>query len=229
VRIRGESFSKHAVKRALATANRPRGSRRLAKALDHDGPYKVLLGAGDTTLDGWLATDIAWNAPMYLDATGTWPFPGGSVSHIYGDHMVEYATLPGTRALLGEALRVLRPGGKLRLSSPDVERIARIYLDGPEEIRRQCMDENRGAGYEVHYPVDLLRNTFVEAGHQDGYLFDFAALSREFEEAGFVNVARHESGESDDPELRGLERRATSSAALRELIVQGEKPPAGGG
>src|SRR3954469_2048628 len=203
-------------KRALAAANRPRASRRLRRALDQPGPYKLLLGAGDTKIDGWLATDIAWNAPMYLDVTGPWPFADGSVSHVYGDHMVEYATLPGTRALLREALRVLRPGGKLRLSSPDVERIARIYLDGPEDVRRECMDENRGAGYEVSYPVDLLRNTFVEAGHQDGYLFDFGALSREFEEAGFVNVARHESGESDDPELRGLERRATSFAAMRE-------------
>jgi predicted SAM-dependent methyltransferase len=159
--------------------------------------------------------------------TRPWPFADGSVSHVYGDHMVEYATLPGTRALLREALRVLRPGGKLRLSSPDVERIARVYLDGPDELRRKSMEDNREAGYEVHYPVDLLRNTFVEAGHQDGYLFDFASLSHEFEEAGFVNVARHESGESDDPELRGLERRATETGALRELIVQGEKPAGG--
>jgi predicted SAM-dependent methyltransferase len=224
VTIRGESLPKRLTKTALAAGNRPRASRRLKRALEAPGPYKLLIGAGRTQLDGWLATDIAWNARMYLDATGPWPFPDGSVSHVYGDHMVEYATLPGTRALLREALRVLQPGGRIRLSSPDVERIARIYLDGPEDLRRRCMDDNREAGYEVHYPVDLLRNTFVEAGHQDGYLFDFASLSQEFLAAGFVDVARYESGGSDDPALRGLEQRASEAGALRELIVQGRKP-----
>jgi predicted SAM-dependent methyltransferase len=122
---------------------------------------------------------------------------------------------------------VLQPGGVIRLSSPDIERIARLYLDGPETLRRECMNQNRESGYEVHHPVDLLRNTFVEAGHQDGYLFDFASLSQEFLAAGFTDVSRYESGESDDPELRGLETRATDAGTLRELIVQGRKPATG--
>jgi predicted SAM-dependent methyltransferase len=227
VRIRGESFPKYVTKRAIATINRPLASRRLAAALGRPGPHKLVIGAGRTRFDGWLATDIAWNAPMYLDATKPWPFPEASVSHVYGDHMIEYATLPGTRALLCHAMRALQPGGAIRLSSPDVERIARVYLEGPAELRRLCMEQNRKSGYEVHYPVDLLRNTFVEAGHQDGYLFDFASLAEEFREAGFVDVKRYESGESDDPELRGLEDRASTAGAVRELIVQGRKPATG--
>ena len=220
-----EPLPKTMVKKVIATANRPMATQRLHRAIREDeGPHKVVLGCGRVRPDGWLHTDIAWNAPMYLDATRPWPFPPNSVGRIYADNMIEHVPVAAGRSVLRHAFAALQPGGVIRLATPDVERIARLYLEGATEFNLRCMEHDRRTGYDVHYPVDLLRNVFTAAGHEVGYQFDYSILSAELEAVGFVDVKRCEAGESEDEELRGLELRASDIEAARELIVEATKP-----
>ena len=169
-------------------------------------PYRVELGAGPVRRDGWVCTDVRSATGYHLDATRPWPFPPGSVSHVYADNMIEHVTLDGARALFQHAIVALRPGGRIRLVTPDVERCAQVYVERGELAAAQ-LDAHRGAGTRVEHLVDILRGVFIEYGHDRGYAWDFASLSAELAAAGFTSIERCELQQSADPALSGLEWR----------------------
>jgi predicted SAM-dependent methyltransferase len=215
---------KTALKTGLAAANRPVATARLRRVLaDLEPPYRIQIGSGDRRLDGWLCTDIAWNARLHLDATKPWPVPDGSVSHVYADNVIEHVRMPAARSLLRHTLNALASGGAIRLATPDIERIARMYL-ADDETTQAHMERNRRAGYAVHYPVDLLTNTYTEAGHYLGYLWDWTALSTELRAAGYTDVQRSETGDSADPLFRDLEARTAPTEVAAALVVEARKP-----
>ena len=82
-------------------------------------PYRLELGTNEVNHDGWIPTDVRWRARNYLDATGPWPFPPDSISHVYADNVIEHVSLDGARSLLREAARTMQPGGRIRLVTPD--------------------------------------------------------------------------------------------------------------
>ena len=153
-----------------------------------------------------------------MDATATWPFPDASTSHIYSDNVIEHLRMAPVRTLLNQAHRVLRPGGTIRLVTPDVRTVVNLYLADDDETARHMAQASEG-GYDVHHQVDLLRILFQEAGHHLGYLWDEPSLSAELEAAGFTEIARHEVGQSDDPILCGLEKRDSPIQLALEAVA----------
>lgn len=105
------------------------------------------------------------------------------------------------RVLLREAFRVLRPGGRIKLVTPDVQALAELYVAGGPDARAH-MARASGSGYEVHHRVDRLRIVFQEAGHADGYLWDRDALAAELTAARFVDVVRCAASRRNDPSSR---------------------------
>jgi SAM-dependent methyltransferase len=57
------------------------------------------------------------------------PFPDGDFDAVYHSHVLEHFPREGALRFLREAVRVLRPGGIMRVVVPDLEQIARVYLD----------------------------------------------------------------------------------------------------
>lgn len=171
---------------------------------------------------GWISTDIGWRTPHYMDATAEWPFPSSSATLVYSDNVIEHISLEGNRRLLREAYRVLHPSGRIRLATPDVRRLAELYLAGSGETDWH-VEELRRKGYPADHHVDVLRVVFQEAGHHVGYLWDFDALSTELRRAGFTGIERFESGLSGTPELAGLERRDERPSSPIMLVVEAAK------
>ena len=211
--------------RRLANAGRKAaGFVRLRRLLATSSPpYRVELGSGLVCRDGWVSTDVWSRAPLHLDATRSWPFPPGTVSHVYGDNMIEHVPLEGARALFRHALRALQPGGRIRLVTPDARRCAEIYLEGGELAEAQ-FEAHRGAGTRMEHAVDILRAVFVEYEHDRGYAWDFESLSAELRSAGFEAIERCELEESDDPVLRGLESRVLPVDRVAMLVVEARRP-----
>ena len=186
---------------------------------------RIQVGASASRLPGWLNTDIARGAEYYLDATQPWPVPDGSVAYVYGDNFIEHLTLPEARAFLAHARRAMAPQGRIRLVTPDVGTTARLYLDGGLE-QEAALARHRKHGYQVDYPVDLLRILFAESEHWRGYCFDEVSLRSELDAAGFVNVRRLHVGQSDDPVLRDLEDRTEPIEDRLQLVLEATAPDA---
>jgi predicted SAM-dependent methyltransferase len=209
---------------SLRFGRRPFSQRRFKQAVAAARPVRVNVGGAGHPLDGWINTDVHWRARHYLDLAKPWPVPAGSIDAIYGDNVIEHLPLEVGRAALRHALVALRPGGAIRLATPDGERTARAYLDDPV-LTAAHLDRHRRAGYAVAHPIDLLRVTFAEAGHYLGYIYDFASLTAELEAAGFTDVSRREAGESSEAAFRGLENRAEPTEIATELVVEARRPP----
>jgi predicted SAM-dependent methyltransferase len=208
----------------LTALRAPMLSRRFRRAVaDSASPVKVNVGAGTVVLPGWINTDVLWRSGMYLDLTKPWPVPPESIDRIYGDNVIEHFSLPTVRDVLRHCYQALRPGGAIRLATPDLERTARAYLDDPA-LTAAHLERHRRHGYPAEHPADMLRVTYAYHGHHRGYIFDWAALSAELAAAGFADIRRYDAGQSDDPEFKGLETRAEPTEAATELIVEARKP-----
>ena len=111
----------------LTAVRAPLLSRRFQRAVaSAPGPVNVNIGAGNVRVPGWINTDVGWSSEMYLDATKPWPVPQGSIDRIYGDNVIEHFSLSMCRIVLRNFYHALRPGGGIRLATPDVERTARV-------------------------------------------------------------------------------------------------------
>jgi predicted SAM-dependent methyltransferase len=204
----------------LVAVRSPLTSRRFGKAVTTaPGLVKVNVGAGEAPLAGWINTDVAWWFPIYLDITRPWPIPYESVDRIYADNVIEHFPLDVGRMVFRHCHNALRPGGRIRLATPDVERTARAYLDDPA-LTADHLARHRRNGYPAEHPVDMLRITYAYHGHHQGYCYDWAALSAELAASGFTDIRRYEAGESDDPSFGGLENRHEYTEVATELIVE---------
>jgi SAM-dependent methyltransferase len=177
------------------------------------GKVYLEVGAGPNRLEGWLSTDKYPPAPLFLDVTRRFPIADNSVSCVFGEHFIENL-LPRNACLtfLKETCRVLKPGGVLRISTPDIEALARAYVSRSAEVL-QLNERNKLRGYcYSDYPVDIFNKHFLEDGIKVCH-YDFAALKALLLIAGFREIIRSKVGESEHPELQGIERHDVGSIA----------------
>lgn len=212
---------KAAIKAGVTALNAPVGRARFQRALDRSSePLRLELGSNGRR-DGWLVTNASWRARLFLDASEPWPVARESVELVFADNVIEHLTLAQGRKALRHAHTAMRPGGTIRLSTPDIETAARLYLGEDEEKAAALMSMHRREGRVAEHPVDLLRVPFNEHGHHLGYLYDEASLSAELKRAGFHSVRRCETGESTVAELRGMEHR-THEESIVQLILEAD-------
>ena len=167
------------------------------------------LHLGGAGLHGWLNTDLHpahWRV-VRMDATKPFPLPSRSVDYVFSEHMIEHLPLAGARAMLREAHRVLRPGGMIRVATPDLARVVSLY-GATRDVRKDYLvwaQEHFGLPRDLPADCAVINSLFHDHGHR--FLFDAATLTALLTAAGFAGVARYTPGNSDDPHLRGLERR----------------------
>jgi predicted SAM-dependent methyltransferase len=213
--------AKSVVKTVVTAVNAPIGRRRLQRTLERTAaPLRVELGS-NARRPGWVVTNVSWRARLHLDATEPWPMADGTVEVIFADNMIEHLPLAGARLALQHAHSALRPGGTIRLATPDVEAAARLYLGQNEAQAEALMEMHRRAGRVAEHSVDILRIPFAEHGHHVGYLYDEASLAAELKRAGFHGIRRCAPGESEIADLRHLENR-TDAEAFVQLILEAD-------
>lgn len=87
---------------------------------------RLNIGAGASNLSGFTPIDIKDG----IDASGKLPYADGSVDEVYASHVLEHIHHSKTSATLTEWVRVLRPGGRLRIAVPNFGEIRRQQING---------------------------------------------------------------------------------------------------
>ena len=67
---------------------------------------------------------------VFADVSKRIPAESGSVEFIYCSHMIEHLSRWQAVGFVRECHRVLRPGGWLRLATPDLKLMSTDYIDG---------------------------------------------------------------------------------------------------
>lgn len=147
-------------------------------ALRHTG----FLGAKS----GELAELAREGSIRFANAAARIPCTSGSVAAVYSSHMIEHLDRAEARAFLAEVLRVLQPGGVLRIVAPDLFKLVNTYLtteDADELVAGLHMGLDRPAGFRA-------RARWALAGPRHHlWMYDGESLSRLLRAAGFENPA----------------------------------------
>ncbi len=95
---------------------------------------KINLGSGQRPFgEGWLNLDIRkqeYPVDIIADAKFLPMFEDNSVDVLVAHHLFEHIGLNDQEEYLSEWYRVLKPGGKLLISVPDLREIDRAWLEG---------------------------------------------------------------------------------------------------
>ena len=94
-----------------------------------DGSVLIHLGCGDIASPEFVNVDVrpAPHIHYVCNVTDLSVFPEDYADLIYACHVLEHIRHPALRQTLWEWRRVLKPGGVLRLSVPDFDKIVHIY------------------------------------------------------------------------------------------------------
>ncbi|WP_157692973.1 class I SAM-dependent methyltransferase [Pedococcus dokdonensis] len=181
---------------------RPRLTKQLA---EHT---KVHLGCGPYTFDGWANLDLGGGSDVVsFDLTARLPFEDASLDRIFTEHFIEHVTRQRGARFLRECARVLKPGGVLRVSTPDLVRLVDEYLAGRTT-------EWTDQGWTPATPAQMLNEGMRQWGHR--FVYDEPELIAAIRSAGFADVTRVAWRESQHEDLRGLEQRSFHG----DLIVE---------
>jgi predicted SAM-dependent methyltransferase len=209
-------------------------SRRVVgRYLRGEGVKKLQIGAGPTRMDGWLVTDIDTKlrrAAIYLDATKRFPTPDAVFDYVFSEHMIEHVPYAGGRSMLAECFRVLKPGARIRLATPDLDVLLSLKRPPLSAVAAEYVawvaDEVIGAGAPAD-AVHVINNQFRNYGHQ--FLYDERCLRDSLAASGFVEIARVPVGESSDAhfcnvEMHGKNMRNEAMNAFETLVLEARRP-----
>ena len=171
---------------------------------------RLHLGCGRRQVSGWLNVDVADSEYDVDIAAGRLPWATDSFDEVVAQHVVEHLELMAELIpLLTELHRVMRPGGTIWLSCPDMEKVTRSYLEqgmanlwADKQTRWPGSNAEREGlrrrGAPPRYPHHLLDevprvqmlNQFFHQWGEHKNLFDFDLLNWALTATGFSLTER---------------------------------------
>jgi predicted SAM-dependent methyltransferase len=181
---------------------------------------KLHIGCGDNVLDGWLNSNYypATSNILHLDVTQPFPLSNDEVDYIFSEHMIEHISREDGLLMLNECFRVLKPDGKLRISTPNLLFLVELYKSDKSELQLEYIKWATDtfipnvSAYEGAYVI----NNFVrDWGHS--FIYDEKTLRLSLEKAGFTNITKCELNQSDSDVFRDLENESRLPAGFLKL------------
>jgi predicted SAM-dependent methyltransferase len=195
---------------------------------------KLQLGAGSNNLEGWFNTDyFPRNNIFFVDVTKPFQVPSDSFDFVLSEHHIEHIPYRSAVEMLKEAFRIMKPGGLIRISTPDLRKYINAYEQDTTmktEVAAHAEDWiYSGFHNAVNYvPIDdyftahFVNDIFLNYEHR--FIFDFESLGRILENAGFINIKNCSLKESVHPEFKDVETHNSKFDRYFTLSVEAQKP-----
>jgi len=227
------------------------------------GLVKVNLGCGPKGKDDWVNVDYGilallakypflkkiamrigilpkrytkWEWPKNLvihDCRKKLPFKDNQMDYVYTSHLIEHFSKYEAINMLNECFRILKPGGYIRVIVPDLELLARKYVECDHNFflantdKRHAKDIVLADLFNMWFYTEKNREPISSfygslyhkftRGHK--WLYDFESLSLMLKDCGFIDIKRRKYREGNVPDLEFLDHFQETS-----LYVEAMKP-----
>jgi predicted SAM-dependent methyltransferase len=175
--------------------------------LQYNSVPKLIIGAGTVAVDGWFNTDLKpqLDTIYYMDAASPFPIDNSVFEYVFSEHLIEHLTRQQGSMMLKECFRVLKPGGKIRIATPNLEVLLGLYHDYANPLAQEYIKwiTDKSIRVSVYKPSIVINNAFHNWGHQ--FLYDGELLEMGLRDAGFMDIRQYTPRNSDDSNLKNLE------------------------
>lgn len=167
---------------------------------------------------------------VWTSLNGKLPFATSSVNAIYTSHFVEHLTQKEAIYFLGEAYRILEPGGVIRIVVPDLAGAARAYIQAFDAGDCSAANKLLNSLYicktnrmSVFRPRDLFSLWCDYQTHF--WMYDPLSLKELLREQGFVDIDQLPALSSERIEnLQVIERSDAIGTNGEGFAMEGCKP-----
>ncbi len=156
----------------------------------------------------------------YGDIVKGIPLPNESCEAIYASHVLEHLSLRDFRAALANTYRLLTCGGLFRLVVPDLEILAKRYLESDDPMAASSFMEATSLGVSERQRGWRGLTTTWLGNSSHLWMWDLRAISQELATVGFADIRRCCLG--DEPVFLAVEE---ESRFVDALAVQCRKEP----
>ncbi|WP_165930230.1 class I SAM-dependent methyltransferase [Flavobacterium ranwuense] len=177
---------------------------------------KMQIGCGSNYLEGWLNTDLNYNDKVtFLDAGTKFPIESETFDYVYSEHLFEHLEVEEQLNMLEESFRVLKKGGVMRIATPSLEFLFKLYANpntqenkhyvnwAVENIPNLRIVNNSIVDIEEQYCY-VINNFFKAWGHQ--MIHNYTSIEKLALQCGYSQVINCNVGESNYEMLRNIEK-----------------------
>lgn len=198
---------------------------------------KFHAGCGGNYFESWLNIDLEGNNRTIatLDLSKPFPISPSTFDYVYSEHFFEHLSFEGQLNFLKESFRVLKPGGKIRMATPDFDFLARLTSEEKSDFQKEYLRWNKRVflkylpdelATDLDIDVYVINNYFRDWGHQ--LIHKKSSLREILGFCGFEVLGFQEVGESTDPMLQGLEHHGTMITdtynKYETMVIEAVKP-----
>lgn len=163
-----------------------------------------------------------------MDATKRFPFADETFDYIVAEHIIEHIPCEDALKMLRECYRVLKNGGVVRISTPNIELTHQLmHLPLTSALERYVSWSNRkfGGTDNLNSAIHVVNRLQHEWGHQ--FLYDKDTLVASLRQCGFVKISEFTPNKSDYAALTNVDRHAVEIGEefneLESLLVEAIK------
>ncbi len=134
---------------------------------------RLHLGAGDKSWPGWCNCD-AHGEPDVITDCRKLPFDADYADEIQAIHFVEHVPRLDVDNMMADWLRVLKPGGKLAIEVPCLNKMAQHIVNGEKNIRLTTLgifgdprDKKPGMMHQWAWTTEEMTSVLLQAGFKD--------------------------------------------------------------
>jgi len=203
---------------------------KIKKYLQNHAVKKLQIGCGGQLRDGWLNGNYeSWRkGTIFLDASKPFPVDGGQFDFVFSEHMIEHIPHDQGMRMLRECYRILKPGGVIRISTPDLQFLFNLYGERKTPLADAYLKWASGQliGVLPSCEATFVINNFVrDWGHQ--FIYDEQTLRESLKSAGFSTIIKQQVNYSDHSELAKMDsesRMPEGFLRLESVVMEGVKP-----
>jgi predicted SAM-dependent methyltransferase len=181
------------------------------------------LGAADDGLEGFVSLDFFTNHAASYGADLRFPLliDDAVFDGIFTEHTLEHLSFDEVKRLLAECLRIMKPGGRIRVIVPDASIVVENYVRKNDRFFAEFEDAMLAPrGRKLQSRMEALSFELQENGHRSAW--DFETMSLFLERAGFADITCTSYRQGADPRL--LCDRDNHGRRLLSLYIEARRP-----